>query len=42
VLETVVVETGVLMAPVPETVPLGTALGVDMDEVVEGDEAEGF
>jgi hypothetical protein len=31
VLQIVVVEAGILVAPVPESVSLGTALGVDMD-----------
>lgn len=39
--EVVVVEAGLLVAPVPEAVPLGPGLRVDVDEVVPGEEAEG-
>ena len=42
VFQTVVIEASILVAPVPETIPLGTTLSVDMDEVVESDEAEGL
>lgn len=42
VLEPVVVKSCVLVSPVAETIPLRTALGVDVDEVVPGDETEGL
>jgi len=41
-LETVVVESRLLVAPVSEAVPLRAALRVDVDQIVPGEEAEGF
>lgn len=42
VCKAVVVHAGFLLGPVAESIPLRTALGVDVDQVVEGDESEGL